>query len=271
MIIFYMEIVMYGTKTIDGSNKIDWGKTSEDYARFRPGPPPSFYQKLKALEVGLVGQDLLDLGTGTGVLAREFAKGGCRVTATDISMEQIEMARELSSKDGLDIDFRVMPSEEVDFPSKSFDVITANQCFLYFDKKRLIPILKKILKDDGVFVTSHFSWMPFLDPVAKSSEDLILKHNSKWSAHSYAGEIPIAHESLVDDFNVCGFFYYDEKIPFTHETWRGRIRASRGIGASLDQEKIKKFDEEHIELLKDLVPDEFSVIHRIDAHIMRVK
>ena len=65
---------MIGTKTIDSGKEIDWGKTSKDYARFRPGPPDSFFRKLSALDVGLKGQKVLDLGTGTGVIAHQFAK-----------------------------------------------------------------------------------------------------------------------------------------------------------------------------------------------------
>jgi hypothetical protein len=32
---------------------------------------------------------------------------------------------------------------------------------------------------------------------------------------------------------LTGFFVYDEAIPFTRETWRGRMRACRGVGAGL--------------------------------------
>lgn len=259
---------MIGTDTIDPGRVIDWGKTSEDYARYRPGPPPSFYQKLQALEVGLAGQRVLDLGTGTGVVARQLAKQGCLVSASDISAEQVAMAKHLASKEKVDISFFVSATEQLQFPEDSFDIITANQCFLYFDKSVVIPLIKKWLAPSGLLVTSHFSWMPFLDPVAKASEELILKHNPNWTAHSYQGDIPPMHPGLEQDFRVKGFFYYDEPIPFTHESWRGRIRACRGIGAALSEENVKKFDEEHKSMLGNLIPDPFSVIHRIDAHIM---
>jgi len=59
---------------IDNSRAFDWGKTSQDYAAYRAGYPESFYELLAALGVGKPGQRILDLGTGTGVLARAFAK-----------------------------------------------------------------------------------------------------------------------------------------------------------------------------------------------------
>ena len=143
------------------------------------------FDRLQALGVGIKGQRILDLGTGTGVMARQFKKQGCDVIGTDISEEQVKMAQTLAKDESLDIDFRVSSAEDSDFPDNSFDVISANQCFLYFDKNVVFTKIKKMLKPNGVLVTSHFSWMPFLDPVAKASEELILKHNPSWTAHSY--------------------------------------------------------------------------------------
>ena len=87
--------------------RIDWGKTSADYARHRPGPPPSFYRRLKALDIGLPGQQVLDLGTGTAVIARHMAKQGCHVMASDISSKQIQMAKALAKSDGVKVAFKL--------------------------------------------------------------------------------------------------------------------------------------------------------------------
>ncbi len=64
-----------------------------------------------------------------------------------------------------------------------------------------------------------------------------------------------------------GMFVYDERIPFTIESWRGRIRACRGVGAALSEDEVKRFDEEHEKLLISTVDNEFTILHRIDAHI----
>ena len=82
--------------TSEQDKRIDWGKTSTDYAKHRPGPPPSFYQRLAALGIGLPGQKVLDLATGTGVIARQLATQGSDVMASDISDEQVRMASELA-------------------------------------------------------------------------------------------------------------------------------------------------------------------------------
>ena len=40
-------------------------------------------------------------------------------------------------------------------------------------------------------------------------------------------------------------FHYDEPIPFSRESWRGRIRACRGVGASPPEAEVLRFDEAH--------------------------
>src|SRR5688572_10745365 len=129
---------MEGISPIDPGRSIDWGKTSVDYARYRPGPPDSFFERLRALGVGLSGQRILDLGTGTGAIARVFAQRGSTVSGIDISAEQIAAAQQLAGEAQLEIDFRVAAAEEPPFPDHHFDIITANQCWLYFDKSKAI-------------------------------------------------------------------------------------------------------------------------------------
>ena len=46
-------------------SQVNFGRRSDDYARYRPGPPDSFYDRL-AQFVSLAGADVLDLGTGPG-------------------------------------------------------------------------------------------------------------------------------------------------------------------------------------------------------------
>ena len=76
-------------KPFDHGRDFDWGRTSADYASYRPGYPASFFERITALGVALAGQRVLDLGTGTGALARALAKRGCRVTGVDVSEQQI--------------------------------------------------------------------------------------------------------------------------------------------------------------------------------------
>jgi SAM-dependent methyltransferase len=253
--------------TIDAGREIDWGRTSADYAQYRPGPPPSLYEKLRAHDVGLPAQRILDLGTGTGVLAREFARRGCAAAGVDISAEQIEAAQRLAADEGLAVNFRVAPAEATPFPDASFDVATANQCWLYFDLARVIPELRRVLRPGGLLAVSHFSFLPRLDAIARASEELVRRFNPDWSSADWDGRIPARPGWSRDHFELRAMFWYDEPVRFTRESWRGRIRALRGIGASLGPDAVAAFDREHTALLERIAPEEFTVLHRIDAHV----
>lgn len=254
---------------IDDGRPINWGETSGDYVAFRPGPPDELYTRLQALGVGLPGQRILDLGTGTGVMARALALRGARVAGIDIAANQIEEARRLAESQGLEIEFRVAPAEEPPFAGHSFDVATANQCFLYFDAPRTLAALRRVLRASGLLVTSHFNWLPEIDVIARRSEELILTFNPSWQGAGFDGKIEPVPHWMPDDLQLEGFFWFDADVPFTRETWRGRIRASRGIGASLPPSEVAAFDKAHAELLEKIAPPVFTIKHRIDARILR--
>lgn len=255
--------------SIDAGRAIDWGKTSADYDRHRPGPPGSFYEKLKAFDIGLPDQRTLDLGTGTGLVARSLAARGSNVSGIDISEAQIEMARVAAEREALHVDFQVAGAESIPFADQTFDLITANQCWLYFDLARAIPEVVRVLKPAGQLLVSHFSFMPRLDPLVRASEALVLKYNPDWSGADWEGVLRAEPAWSASAFELVGFFVYDEQIPFTRESWRGRMRALRGIAASLSEEEVAAFDSEHEELLRGLAPDQFTIWHRIHAQIFR--
>src|SRR5262249_186545 len=106
----------------DHGRAIDWGLTSGDYARYRPGYPPSFFRRITPLGVGERGQRVLDLGTGTGNMGRALAGLGCSVIGVDIAEPQIREARRLASEEGLKAEFLVRPAEQTELPAGSFDV-----------------------------------------------------------------------------------------------------------------------------------------------------
>jgi hypothetical protein len=73
----------------------------------------------------------------------------------------------------------------------------------------------------------------------------------------------------VGEFTLAAMFWYDEAIPFTRESWRGRIRACRGIGAALSEEAVGEFDAAHDALLREIAGERFTILHRLDAHFLR--
>ncbi len=75
---------------IDGGKPFDWGLASEAYSKYRDIYPEEFYQKIISLDLCTEGQNVLDVGTGTGVLPRNLCRFGAKFTGSDISPQQIE-------------------------------------------------------------------------------------------------------------------------------------------------------------------------------------
>jgi SAM-dependent methyltransferase len=262
---------MINKKDIDHGNGFDWGQASKDYAKYRDIYPEAFYQKIVDIGLCTKGQNVLDLGTGTGVLPRNMARFGAKFVGADISENQIAQAIKLSKMSGLDIDYVVASAESFDFPDNTFDVVTACQCFMYFDKAAALPKIHKVLKNDGHFVVLFMAWLPFESEIAKASEDLVLKYNPFWTGGRMRRYELGTPNWLGDMFEVTNTITYDINIPFTRETWHGRIKACRGIGASsLSAEEIASWEKEHLAYLATQ-PEVFDIIHFVSVIDLRKK
>ncbi|MBR2529876.1 MAG: class I SAM-dependent methyltransferase, partial [Lachnospiraceae bacterium] len=254
---------------IDSGRPFDWGRTSADYARSRDIYPRVFYNKIADRSLCVSGQNVLDIGTGTGVLARNMYRFGAKWTGEDISFEQIEQAKRLTAEADMDITFRVASAESTDHPPETFDAVTACQCFWYFDHSRVVPVLAKIIKPGGRLIVLQMSWLPFEDEIAAMSEKLVLKYNPSWSG---AGETrhPVYLPDIVFDyFDIEYREEYDLKVPFTRESWHDRMKTCRGIGASLTDNEIQAWEEEHKAMLASMAPERFEVSHYAAMAILK--
>lgn len=71
------------------------------------------------------GKRLLDIGCGTGYVAKLYASGGAIVTAVDIAERSVELTRRRLQLHGLTGEVRRANAEELPFADASFDVVTS--------------------------------------------------------------------------------------------------------------------------------------------------
>jgi SAM-dependent methyltransferase len=251
--------------------KPDFGATSEDYARHRAGFPDSLFERLAAYGIGGSGQSIVDLGTGTGSLARGFARRGCRVIGIDVSEEMLQAARELDAAAGVSLEYRIARAEDTALPDSAFDIVAAGQCWHWFDRRRAAAEAARILKREGILVIAHFDWIPLAGNMVRATEELIEHHNANWKLGRGLG----IHPLWLRDLGEAGYrgletFSYDVDAPYTPEAWRGRIRASAGVGGSMTAEQVEAFDKDLAELLASRFPGALlRVPHRVFAVIAR--
>jgi SAM-dependent methyltransferase len=250
---------------------IDFGKTAADYGRHRAGFPAALYDRLATFGVGVGGQRVLDLGTGTGALARGFARRGCVVTGLDPSVPLLDEARRLDREADVEISYVVGTAEATGLPAGSFDVVTAGQCWHWFDRPRAAAEVRRLLVPGGRLVIAHFDWIPLPGNVVEATERLIEQHNPGWRLGAGNGIYgPWLHDLAVAGFDDIETFSFDVNVPYTHVAWRGRIRASAGIAASLPPDAVARFDDD----LRRLLAERFSAeplqtLHRVFAVVCR--
>lgn len=245
--------------------RLDFGKTAADYGRHRAGFPTRFFDVL--FEGGKVrkGDRVLDLGTGTGVLARGLALRGCEVTGLDRSHELLDEAKRLDVETGVSVQYVQASAEETGLPGNAFDVVSAGQCWHWFDRERAVAEVRRLLKSGGRIIIAHFDWVPLPGNIVEATEHLIGEHNREWKLGGRDG----IHSVWFKDLAIGGFtdleaFAFDEPVTYSHEDWRGRVRASGGVGASLSSEAVEKFDNALKTLLAQRFPgNPLMVPHRV--------
>ncbi|MDE6149988.1 MAG: methyltransferase domain-containing protein [Ruminococcus sp.] len=258
-------------KNIDDGRSFDWGRTSSDYAKYRDIYPKEMYDKILSWNLCTYDCKVLDLGTGTGVFPRNMYKYGADFTGVDISENQIAQAKRLSDEHNMNIKYYVSEVEKIDFLENTFDVITAFTCFFYFDHKKLLPVIKKVLKPGGHLLIGYLAWLPFEDRIAGESEKLILKYNPNWTG---AGERrrPVDVPDIYNKyFDIVHNEYFDVQIPFSIKSWNGRIKACRGVGASLSGEEIIDFEKEHLQMLNRMTENKFTILHNVALVDLKLK
>jgi SAM-dependent methyltransferase len=256
-------------RTMAQAKELNWNKVAKDYLLYRNGYPSSFFTRLKDLGIGLPKQTILDLGTGTGALAVPFAQQGSVVTGVDPAEKQIEAAKERAKSLGLWVNFLVLPAENTQLPDHSFDVVAASMAWSYIDQKTGAPEVKRLLKRKGLFLISSIIWSAEPGSVAERTNDLIRRYNPDYDRrHSYVPKSYGLPDWAQGHFTRPIREDYVETLRFTKEAWRGRIRASKWIGAALPPEQVEAFDKEHQRLLESH-PGELELTHRIKLEIFQ--
>jgi SAM-dependent methyltransferase len=101
-----------------------FGSDAERYDRARPGYPGTLVDRIVAASPG---PDVVDVGCGTGIAARQFQAAGCKVLGVDVDARMAELARER----GLEVE--VAKFEDWDLAGRAFDVVVSAQAWHWVD------------------------------------------------------------------------------------------------------------------------------------------
>ncbi len=196
---------------------------------------------------------------------------GASVVGVDPSEPLLLEARRLAHAEGVHVEYRVGRAEDIDAPDGAFDVVTAGQCWHWFDRPVAAAECMRVLRPDGALAICHFDWLPLPGNVVAATEALILEHNPEWPLAGGLGMYPLWTLDVAEaGFSAIETFSFDVNVAYSHVAWRGRIRASAGVAASLPADAVAVFDDELATLLARDFPDEpLAVPHRVWALVAR--
>lgn len=97
---------------------------AERYDRSRPRYPEAMVQSILATSPG---RDVLDVGIGTGIVARQFRAAGCTILGVEPDPRMAEFAR----RDGTEVEVSTL--ETWDPAGRTFDIVVAGQSWHWVD------------------------------------------------------------------------------------------------------------------------------------------
>lgn len=240
---------------------VDFGRTAKDYAKHRAGFPDSFFQRLSSSGFLRESGKILDLGTGTGTLARGLAADGFSVVGMDPSSTLLAEARELSAS----VEFLQGKAEHTGLPAHSFDAVIVGQAWHWFEQEQALAEISRVLRSGGLLLVAYFDWMFLKGNPVDAMAQLRRKYNPSWKSSWPLGFYPSKPGDLIfPSFETIGSFQYEENIPYSHEDWRGRMRSYAGIGGNLPAATVEEFDAEFAAVLREKFPEQpMQIPHRV--------
>lgn len=136
--------------------KTFWDRTAKIYDRFMRRDHRA-YEKMYAEIFPVVRhKDVLELATGTGLIAKHIVGSANHVEATDASQEMIERAGRGNHSDKLH--FSVQDMFCLPYAARSFDVvIVSNALHIVPQPEKALAEIRRVLKDDGVLIAPTFT------------------------------------------------------------------------------------------------------------------
>ena len=133
-----------------------WDKNAGRYDRFMRKDRAA-YEKIYALIRPVVkAKTVLELATGTGLIAKHIVNAAAHIEATDASAEMILEAKR--DNQSAKLHFSVQDMFSLPYAGNSFDVvIVSNALHIVPQPEKSLREIKRVLKDDGVLIAPTFT------------------------------------------------------------------------------------------------------------------
>ena len=167
--------------------KTFWDRTAKIYDHFMKKDHKAYKQMYSLIYPVVRHKQVLELATGTGLIAKHIVRSADHIEATDASQEMIEQAKQgvKSTK----LYFSVQDMFHLPYADQSFDVvIVSNALHIVPEPERALAEIRRVLKEDGILIAPTFTHAgnDFRGKVKAVFMKLAgFPLHSKWTSHEY--------------------------------------------------------------------------------------
>ena len=133
-----------------------WDKNAGRYDRFMRKDRAAYDEMYELIRPVVKAKTVLELATGTGLIAKHIVNAAAHIEATDASAEMITEAKRdtRSSK----LHFSVQDIFRLPYANQSFNVvIVSNALHIVPQPEKALQEIKRVLKDNGVLIAPTFT------------------------------------------------------------------------------------------------------------------
>ena len=133
-----------------------WDKNAGRYDRFMRKDRAAYEEMYALIWPVVKAKTVLELATGTGLIAKSIVNAAAHIEATDASAEMI--AETKRDNQSAKLHFSVQDMFFLPYADKSFDaVIVSNALHIVLQPEKALAEIHRVLKDDGVLIAPTFT------------------------------------------------------------------------------------------------------------------
>ena len=133
-----------------------WDRNAGLYDRFMRKDRAAYDEMYELIRPIVRHKTVLELATGTGLIAKHIVNAAALVEATDASAEMIAEAKR--DNHSAKLHFSVQDMFRLPYADQSFDVvIVSNALHIVPRPEKALAEIKRVLKDDGVLIAPTFT------------------------------------------------------------------------------------------------------------------
>ncbi len=136
-----------------------WNRSAGIYDGFMRKDLPAFRDIIALIAPRLRAESsVLEVATGTGILALGLASAHARIDAIDFAPGMIAAAKKKALRLGIDtVRFSVEDARQLPFPPESYDVvIIANALHIMPEPEKVLGEIRRVLKEKGILIAPTF-------------------------------------------------------------------------------------------------------------------